>query len=203
MDWVISYTKNLDNFEKEIFEMYYNSYKDIGIIDFGGWEVFKEYLNCSCYLLMNKEQELNGIILYWLSDYGNKISLVISKTPDIAKKYIIPKLKELLETNGYYAELSDALEYIIRKNGLDNIKDKKIIKLLTPTLNDEDIFDESDKRCYYYTLNKKYNIPSPSGSYLREIKGIGIHRKALYGLPCLNKKFNNKCCNRICINHNY
>ncbi len=202
MDWVISDTKNLDNFNKEILDMYYNSYKDIGIIDFGGWDVLKEYLNCSCYLLMNKKQELNGIILYWLSDYGNKISLVISKTPEIAKTYVIPKLLELLSINGFYAELSDALEYLIRKTGLDNIKDKKVIKLLIPTLNDEDIFDEGDERCIIYTLNKKYNIPSPSGSYLREIKGIGIHRKALYGLPCLSKQFNNKCCDRICINHN-
>ena len=52
-----------------------------------------------------------------------------------------------------------------------------------------------------YPLNKKNNTPSPQGSYLRDIKDIGIHRKALYGLPCLNKAFNSNKCDRICISN--
>lgn len=184
MEWIITDTKNLESYSEEIFRMYENSYRDIGLIDFGGWNGLKNYLNCSCYLLVDTTKELNGIILFWLSEYGNKISLVISKTPEIAKTYVIPKLIELLRTTGYYVELSDALEYLVRKNGLDNVKDKEIIKLLIPHLTDEDIFDEGDERCITYPLNLKNNTPSPSGSYLRNIKDIGIHRKALYGIPC-------------------
>jgi hypothetical protein len=36
-------------------------------------------------------------------------------------------------------------------------------------------------------MNKYKNIPSPSGSYLKEFKNIGLQRKALYGLPWLDK----------------
>ena len=174
MKWKITDTKNLSVYSKKIVEMYENSYREIGLIDFGGWEGLQNYLNCSCYLLIDTDtpQELNGIILYWLSEYGNKISLVISNTPEIGKTYIIPKLIELLQIPGFYIELSDALEYLVRKNGLDNIKDKEIIKKLIPHLKDEDIFNENDERCILYPLNKNNNILSPSGSYLREIKDI-------------------------------
>ena len=201
MEWNITNTTNLTHYSEEIFEMYTNSYREIGLIDFGGWEGLQKYLNCSCYLLIDtdRSQELNGIILYWLSEYGNKISLVISKTPEIAKTYVIPKLIELLTITGFYIELSDALEYLVRKNGLDNIKDKEIIKKLIPHLTDKDIFNEDDERCIIYPLNKKNNMKSPSGSYLREIKDIGIHRKALYGLPCLSKVFDNDTCDRRCV----
>ena len=94
--------------------------------------------------------------------------------------------------------MSDALEYLVRKSGLDNIKDKEIIKVLIPQLTDKDIFDKDDERCKTYPIK---NIPSPEGSFLRNIKDIGIHRKALYGLPCLNKVFNSNKCNRICISN--
>jgi hypothetical protein len=199
MNWKITDTKSLEKYSEKIMKMYEDSYKEIGIIDFGGWDGLKNYLNCSCYLLLDETDEINGVILYWLSEYGNKVSLVISSTPDIGKKYVIPKLVELLQTPGFYAELSDALEYLVRKNELDNIKDKNIIKLLIPHLTDEDIFNENDKRCIEYPLNKTKKIQSPAGSYLREIKDIGIHRKALYGLPCLSKKFDNNTCERKCI----
>lgn len=201
MEWKITNTADLEKYSEEIFTMYENSYKDIGLIDFGGWEGFQFYLHCSCYLLIDNgtTQELNGIILYWLSDYGNKISLVISNTPEIGKTYVIPKLTELLQTPGFYIELSGALEYLVRKNGLNNIKDKEIIKKLIPNLTDEDIFNEGDKRCNIYPLNKKNNMPCPSGSYMRNIKDIGTHRKALYGLPCLSKVFDSNKCDRNCI----
>ena len=196
MEWIITDTKNLESYSEKIIKMYENSYKYIGLIDFGGWDRLKEYLNCSCYFLEDKNKEIHGNILYWLSDYGNKISLVISETPEIGKNYVVPKLIELLNTNGYYVELSDALEYLVRKNGLDNIKNKETIKKIIPQLTDEDIFDEDDERCKTYPLNKK---PSPYGSYLRNIKDIGIHRKALYGMPCLSQKFNSDNCDRICL----
>ena len=201
MNWNITDTKELERYSTKIFKMYESSYKEIGLIDFGGWDGLKEYLSCSCYLLEDKNLEIHGIILYWLSDYGNKISLVISETPEIGKTYVIPKVIELLRIPSFYVELSDALEYLVRKSGLDNIKDKDIIKMLIPQLTDKEIFDKDDERCKIYPLNAIKNIPSPEGSFLRNIKDIGIHRKALYGLPCLNKAFNSNKCNRICISN--
>ena len=62
----------IDNFKfsGKIFKMYENSYREIGLIDFGGWKGLQNYLNCSYYLLIDTNQEINGIMLYWLSDYG-------------------------------------------------------------------------------------------------------------------------------------
>ena len=202
MEWIVTESKDLNDYGDQIVKMYEESYKKIGIINFGGWEGMKNYLNCSCYLLINSEsnKELSGIILYWLSEYGNKISLVISLNPQIAKTYVIPKLIELLKTPGFFIELSDALEYLIRKEGLDNIKDIDTIKKLISSLKDEDIFTEKDIRTIEYPLNKDKQIPSPAGSYLRDIKDIGTHRKALYGLPCLSKTFDGDGCNRKCVN---
>lgn len=199
MNWEIINSNKLDNYGNEIIKMYEDSYKEIGIIDFGGWDNLKNYLNCSCYLLKN-DSIINGIILYWLSDYGNKISLVISKDKNVAKNYVIPKLIELIRTPGFYIELSDALEYLLRKEGFENIKDKEIIKTVIDGVKDDDIFSDNDNRFNDYMLNKKNNTPPPSGSYLRILNGLGIHRKALYGLPCLNKNFDGKDCKRKCIN---
>jgi hypothetical protein len=88
------------------------------------------------------------------------------------------------------------LEYILRKNGLDNIKDHKIIKKLIKHITDDDIFTEDDKRRKEYPL---HNDLSPVGSYLRNIGTIGIKRKALYGIPCLSKEYDKFGCNRKCI----
>ena len=198
MEWHIINSSELDIYGEEILKMYEKSYKDIGLIDFGGWDGMKKYLNCSCYLLQEKKQ-IMGIILYWLSDFGNKISLVISSDSDTGKAYVIPKLIELLSVPGFYVELSDALEYLVRKSGLDNIKDNEIIKKLIPQILDKDIFTEGDARCIEFPLNKLKGIPSPAGSFLREIKDIGIHRKALYGKTCLNKKYSTKVCSRVCV----
>lgn len=199
LQWRISNTSDLHKFSDKIFQMYHESYKNIGIIDYGGWDKFADYLNCSCYLLEDSRGDIHGIILYWLHDYGNKISLVISETSTIAKKYVIPKLIELIQTPGFFVELSDALEYFVNfKHKIPNIKDKEILKLLVYGLKDEDIFTKNDRRLTEYPLNAKKEIPSNEGSYLRDIKGVGVHRKALYGIPCLDKSFKGDGCKRIC-----
>jgi len=198
-EWRIINTSELQKFSDKIFEMYASSYKEIGLIDFGGWDGLANYLNCSCYLLTDDDGDIHGIILYWLAEYGNKISLVISETPEIGKQYVIPKLVEFIQTPGFFVELSDALEYLVNfKNNIPNITDREVIKLLIPGLEDKDIFSKDDERRITYPLNKKKNIPSNEGSYLRVIKDIGQHRKALYGIPCLNKTFIGDGCNRKC-----
>jgi len=196
MQWIISSTNSLNYHQDAILKMYKNSYKNIGVIDFGGWNGLKSYYNCSCYLLVTSTNDIKGVILYWLSDYGNKISLVISQSKEIGKIYVVPKLIELLKTSGFYVELSDTLEYLVRKE-LDNIKDIETIKMLIDGVTEEDIFTNSDPRRSKYKLGKN---SSPIGSYLRVIKNLGPHRKALYGLPCLGKKFNKNGCNRKCNN---
>jgi len=201
LQWSIITTSELSEYSDQIINMYKKSYENLGLRqDLLEWNKLSSYLNCSCYALMRSNDNIPKIkaaILYWLSNYGNKISIVVSDTPDIAKKYVIPKLIELIKTPGFFIELSDALEHMVRKAGIDNIKDKSIIKKLTSGLKDEDIFDENDVRCYKFKLGEN---PSPSGSYVRVIPGgIGENRKALYGIPCMTEQFTGSDCNRKCI----
>jgi len=154
------------------------------------------YYPCQITVLCSETNEILGGLMWWQSEFGNKISTSFSKNTDIYKEHIIPRYKELLETPGYYAELSEALEYLIRKQGLDNIKNPDIIKtVLGALIKDEDILNEGDERLLVYKLGRH---PSPAGSYLRYIKGVGKERKALYGIPCINKKFIGDGCDRIC-----
>ena len=155
-----------------------------------------DYYPCNLMLLISNNKVIGGL-MWWQTDYGNKISTSFSETPDIYKKHIIPKYYELLTTPGYYAELSDAVEYLLRKRGLDNIKDTSNIKELT-RVTDADIFDNNDRRRQQHKLGKN---ESPVGSYLRDIQGLGVKRKALYGIPCMNKQFVGKGCFKKCKIH--
>jgi len=41
--WNITDTTNLGQYSVKILEMYESSYKDIGLIDYGGWDGLKNY----------------------------------------------------------------------------------------------------------------------------------------------------------------
>ena len=154
------------------------------------------YYPCNILLICDENNAIHGGLMWWQTVYGNKISTSFSHNSEIYKKNIIDKYAELLTTNGFYAELSDSVEHLLRKKGLDNLKSKSLISQLTGVKN-EDIFEENDKRRNEYPLGKNN---SPSGSYLRYINGVGYRRKAIYGMPCVSKKFNKSGCDRACIN---
>lgn len=182
-----------DEVKQKLFEMYKSRPVVTPINDV---DKLFDYYPCQITVLCNETNEIVGGLMWWQSEFGNKISTSFSKNANIYKKYIIPRYKELLETPGYYAELSEALEYLIRKQGLDNIKDPDIIKIVLGNLiKDTDILNEGDERLLEYKLGRN---PSPAGSYLRLIRGVGKERKALYGIPCLNKNFIGDGCDRVC-----
>lgn len=194
LEWDIIDSDQLQEYAIEIEQLYLNSYSKIGVIPFtDGYKGMKEYYPCSAYILRNNK--IVSIIMFWLSNYGNKIGLVISADPEIGKKYTIPMLITLLKTPGFYVELSDALEYLVRKEGLQNIQEVNTILTLISGINESDIFSENDSRRIKYPLGKN---PSPVGSYLRNIHGIGTHRKALYGIPCMSQQFVGTKCYRKC-----
>jgi len=193
-NWKIVNSIELEDYKDKILDMYKKSYEAIGLRDNGGWDGLKNKMKCSCYLLED-ETKLLAVVMYKQTSYGNKISLVISASQEIGKTKVIQKLLELLKNPGFYIEMSDALEHILRKEGLDNIKDVNIIKKIIPEVTDADIFSEDDPRRNEHKLGRNN---SPSGSYLRELTGLGIHRKALYGIPCLSQLFNEMGCERTC-----
>ena len=113
LTWDIVPTSELENYGDAILQMYHDTYATLGVIDFGGFLGMAKYYTCSAYCL-NDSSQIMAIILYWMSDYGNKIGLVNSANNEIAKNYTIPKLVELINTPGFYVELSDALEHLVR-----------------------------------------------------------------------------------------
>jgi hypothetical protein len=183
-----------DDFKTKLYEMYNARPIDTPLKN---KEDLLNYYPCNTIILCKSSSNIPlGGIMWWQSEYGNKISTSFSSSPEIYKKYIVAKYVELLNLDGYYAELSDAIEHLVKKEGgLENIKDKEVIMKVVGVL-EKDIFHVSDERRNEYKLNNK---PSPEGSYLRNIKGIGIHRKALYGKPCLSKTFQGEDCNKKCI----
>ena len=60
MEWKIADTASLDRYGEDILRMYEDTYRTIGLIDYGGWDGLKNYLNCSCYLLVDSTQEKIG-----------------------------------------------------------------------------------------------------------------------------------------------
>lgn len=183
--WSLVPSKEIKCSEK-MHKMYITSYKKIGINKkWNTYDPIKDYYPCAW--LLRKGGKCIGSIMYWQTEYGNKIGIVVSDTPKIAKLFVIPKLVDLITSKGcYYVELSDALEYYVKyKYKVDNIQDKTLLLKLVWGLKEKDIFGENDDRRNTYKLNK---YQSPRGSYLREIQGIGVHRKALYGLPCFISK---------------
>jgi len=181
-----------DHFKTKLYEMYKARPIDTPLEN---KEDLLNYYPCNTIILCNSSSNIPlGGIMWWQSEYGNKISTSFSSSPEIYKKHIVEKYVELLNLDGYYAELSDVIEHLVIKKGLTNIKDKEVIIKVVGVL-EKDIFDVSDERREKYKLNNK---PSPEGSYLRNITGIGIHRKALYGKPCLSKTFQGEDCNKKC-----
>ena len=184
-----------DDEKKKIYEMYYDSYKKIGII-FKDVELMLSYYPCTYMFLTSSKKDANsikGCIIYWLSDHGNKIGLVFSETVEIGKEYVIPKVASLLKTNGWICELSDALEHMIRKYyGINNITDIRVIQQIANIQDESQIVkSKNDPRIKNDPQGKTF-----VGQYWRQIAGE-VHKKGLYGIPCL--QFNNQTCQRECL----
>jgi len=155
-------TSNLDENRKgKLFKMYEESYKKIGTTFTKKQNMYNYYTNAI--IFKNNKDANRGAILYWPNPKGKKVGLVFGTNSQFMKAVTIPTLKNLLETNGWYAELSDALEHILKKHySLAPITNKDIIRRTIGVNN----------------LNVKQN-----GSYERHIAGVGMHTKKLYGRP--------------------
>ena len=210
LKWKLLKSSELLQYQENINEMYKKTYADIGML-MDSLKII-EYYPCSCYLLIdntNNKKEMLSMIFYWASKFGNKISLVINDGSELSKAKMLEQICKLLNTDGFYGEFSDALEYIIRsKKNISNITDKtQILNILNglelKNIDDKefiknDIFEEEDERRTTFLLNSKRSMKSPIGSYLRflkDAKGIKTqHRKALYGIPCYKGTFNTNSC---------
>ena len=152
------------NRRSKLFNMYKLSYSKIGT-SFMTPNAMFNYYNKGLIFKNNKGNN-RAAILYWPNPKGKKVGLVFGTNSQFQKAVTIPRLARLLKTNGWYGELSDALEHLLRKNySITPITNKDIIRRTIGINN----------------LNIKNN-----GSYSRNIAGIGRHVKRLYGRPLIN-----------------
>lgn len=107
--------------------------------------------------------------MYWVHDYGYKIALIFSNGEPNPKKELINKLAKLIKINGWFVELSDAPDHIIRNKM--NITDKDLISKI---------------------VGVETNVINDDGTYKRLI-GDKQHEKRLFGIPCTTKLQTKKC----------
>jgi len=97
--------------------------------------------------------------------FGKKIAAMGHDGTRKSKKAVIVKMLNLLSQRGYYTEASDKIEEILRRGGMDNIKDPDVIMTIMGSKGD--IILEGD------------------GYYSRSLGSIGRHTKALFGNPLI------------------
>lgn len=151
------------NRRSKLFNMYKMSYAKIGT-SFNTPNAMLNYYRRAL-IFKNNSGNNRAAILYWPNPRGKKVGLVFGTNSQFQKAITIPALANLLRQNGWYGELSDALEYLLKRNyKLSPITNADIVRRTLGIMN----------------LNIKNN-----GSYTRVIPGVGMHTKRLYGKPRL------------------
>ena len=154
------------NRKSKLFNMYKMSYAKIGTT-FTTPNALFNYYNRALIFKNNKGNN-RAAIVYWPNPRGKKVGLVFGTNSQFQKAVTIPALANLLRQNGWYGELSDALEYLLKRNyKLAPITNAEMIRRTLGLMN----------------LQVRNN-----GTYTRNIPGVGVHNKRLYGRPYLNTK---------------
>ena len=112
-------------------------------------------------------------VLYYIGQIHlvKKIGLSFGNNKNFQKSVVIPNYARRLKsnTNHWYAETSGALEHILTKyHGLVPITNKMLIRKILSLKNNTSI--------------------NNNGAYVRNIPGVGKHKKRLYGKPIVNSK---------------
>ena len=133
-----------------------------------------------------REGQPIAVLFCKATQFGLKICYVNAKDKALQKAEVIPEAIRLLQTSGYFIELSDGLEHMVRKYGqLDNVTDPSAIAAVV-NVDRADVFYENDPRRKQYATLKGI---VPAGSYVRTINLSDTEtvtkRKALYGKPVL------------------
>jgi hypothetical protein len=183
IQYAVVESKQLDkNDKKAIYDMYAKTYSGIGVgFPKDKYEAMFDYYPCGVYVY-GKNQEISGALLYWQTTFGNKVSLVFGPDSTHVKTSVLPLFDALLKTKGWYSELSEGLEHVMRKKyEQKNIqKSQDIHKIL------------GSQMLHVYPED----VPSKNihkGQYLRYINPVGLVRKGLYGIPCKRRSSPQGC----------
>lgn len=154
------------NRRSKLFNMYKKSYEKIGT-SFNSANALFNYYNHALIFKNNKGNN-RGAIVYWPNPRGKKVGLIFGSNSQFQKAVTIPALANILVKNGWYGEMSNAVDHLLKRN-----------YKLTPIINANTV----RKVLGINKLNVKNN-----GSYSRNIPGVGVHTKRLYGKPIINRR---------------
>jgi len=131
--WVTISVSELDNELKEkLWEMYKKTYGELGIISHSSIDsVIKDSSKLVWFIDVDEDPLPDAFIIYKEKSAANKINLLGTDGSDIAKKALLQKLFELLNS-GFVVEASVSkatkLRDIIKSKNIPIIKDEKTVK---------------------------------------------------------------------------
>ena len=159
--WIAANASDLSESQKSrVWELFEQTYGAIGMHVNSQNDLLTKYPHL--FILDNDDNpDINAFIAMSATRFGYKLSALGHDGTSPSKRAIITKHIDLLTTRGYYAALSEDMERVVRRGGLDNVKDPYVIRAIFG----QDVELVGD------------------GYYMKDVGGVGRKRKAIFGMP--------------------
>jgi len=123
--WIdIDLMKIDDEVGENIWKMYTDTYLPQGMdLSAADWKEMQKKYKASWLIDIDKDKDPDAFIVYSKTSWGNRIALLGTAGDRDAKKSLINKLFDLLNSRGWYIEASMKMEEILRKSSVNVIRD--------------------------------------------------------------------------------
>ena len=225
--WITVPTAEIKQYENAIMGLYKYTPRATLVSETDTWDTLVKSTLCTTYLLQDKNtNKLHGVIMYKHTKFGNKITMLACQQDGILRKYMIPRLIELLTTPGFYGILRTTLASYMHTHNIDNIKDESTIRMILDDKDDKDykgfngytiihmkndgtpdIFMPTDpieykryKELYRGVKEGSISLPRTKNGK-KDGKLLSARLHVLYGRPCFPHvmKFEGEGCQRKCV----
>jgi len=146
--WVDYDLKKIDpDGMKHIWDMYSFSYTNQGL-DFSAsnWQEMQSKYKATALKDIDNDKEPDAFIIYKNTPFGNKLSLAGTNGKHEAKKEVVKKLIQLVNTSGWFIEASKKMEDIMSSVNAPAVTDPEKIKQIVGGEKDVEVLDNG-----YYT----------------------------------------------------
>jgi len=160
--WVEAGPEELDQLEsRSLWHVYEGSYNPVGL-QYSSLEGLKEGLDVLWLVDVDGDPYIDAFIGYKRKRHGNKITVLATDGSKVAKTAMLSHLVALLQTEGWYAEMSHRPAEILMGRGVFPIDDEREVRRV---------------------LKGKNLTWLGDGAYERNIPGVGPAVKMLFGRP--------------------
>lgn len=131
--WVdIDLNKVDDETGSKIWDMYTGTYLPQGMdLSADDWKEMQKKYKATWLIDIDKDKEPDAFIIYQDTKFGHRISLLGNNGKSDAKRNLIKKTLDLLDSRGWYIEASKKMEEILSKSNINVVEDeKKIIEII-------------------------------------------------------------------------